>query len=281
MAAPSPNTRSPGTRSTESVRDAGQLDFFRDLWTRVKALVPAVTAAEADREELQLASGSLFVVYARHPRAKRYRLLFRRDGTARCTIPRRGTLAEARRFVAENDVWLAQRLRSHLVGPRAPQPLRPGGTHFFGGEAVPLLVPTAPDGEPTLARLCEVEFKLDLAEADLRPQVEIALRKYAARTLPAFTMAFATQHGFAADIRRVSVRAQRTRWGSCSRRGVISLNWRLVQTPAFVRDYVILHELAHLRHLNHSARFWAEVARLCPDYEAAETWLKQHGKLVL
>jgi len=53
-------------------------------------------------------------------------------------------------------------------------------------------------------------------------------------------------------VRRVTVRNQRSRWGSCSRRGTVSLNWRLLQTPAFVRDYVILHELAHLREMNHS-----------------------------
>jgi predicted metal-dependent hydrolase len=78
-------------------------------------------------------------------------------------------------------------------------------------------------------------------------------------------------------VKRVTVRAQRTRWGSCSRRGTVSLNWRLVQTPDFVRDYIILHELAHLRHMNHSARFWREVERLCPEYRTAEHWLKKQG----
>jgi hypothetical protein len=76
------------------------------------------------------------------------------------------------------------------------------------------------------------------------------------------------------------VRNQRTRWGSCSRRGNISLNWRLIQTPPFVRDYICLHELAHLRQMNHSERFWSEVARLCPDYLHAEKWLKQNSRLL-
>jgi predicted metal-dependent hydrolase len=78
-------------------------------------------------------------------------------------------------------------------------------------------------------------------------------------------------------MRRVIVRNQKSRWGSCSVRGTISLNWRLIQVPDFVRDYIILHELAHLRHLNHSARFWAEVKRVCPDYLAAEVWLKKNS----
>ena len=81
-------------------------------------------------------------------------------------------------------------------------------------------------------------------------------------------------------VTRVTVRNQKSRWGSCSRRGTISLNWRLIQTPAFVRDYIIQHELAHRRQMNHSIKFWQEVERLCPDYLRAERWLKQHAKLL-
>src|SRR5438067_312828 len=65
-------------------------------------------------------------------------------------------------------------------------------------------------------------------------------------------------------IQRVTVRDQKSRWGSCSRRATISLNWRLIQTPDFVRDYVILHELMHLREMNHSRRFWRHVQNVCP-----------------
>ena len=81
-------------------------------------------------------------------------------------------------------------------------------------------------------------------------------------------------------VRRITVRNQRSRWGSCSRRGTISLNWRLIQAPPFVRDYLILHELSHVREMNHSPRFWREVERVCPDYETAERWLKQHSALL-
>jgi predicted metal-dependent hydrolase len=88
----------------------------------------------------------------------------------------------------------------------------------------------------------------------------------------------ALAHGF--SVRRVTVRNQRSRWGSCSVRGTISLNWRLVQTPDFVRDYIVLHELAHLKEMNHSRRYWREVARLCPEFEQAEKWLKQNSGLL-
>lgn len=69
----------------------------------------------------------------------------------------------------------------------------------------------------------------------------------------------------------------RGRWGSCTAAGVIRLNWRLIQAPPAILDYVIAHELAHLEHMNHSAAFWAETARLYPDWQAARRWLKQHG----
>ena len=110
---------------------------------------------------------------------------------------------------------------------------------------------------------------------NLRPAVEQHLRALAQRELTARAVELARQHGV--PMRRVTVRNQKSRWGSCSVRGTISLNWRLIQVPEPVRDYLILHELMHLRNMNHSARFWAEVEKVCPDYRAAEDWLKHHS----
>lgn len=78
----------------------------------------------------------------------------------------------------------------------------------------------------------------------------------------------------------VAVRNQKTRWGSCSRKGTLSFNWRLVLLPLFVMDYLILHELAHLREMNHSARFWSVVDSMCPEYREAERWLRKHGRSI-
>ena len=81
-------------------------------------------------------------------------------------------------------------------------------------------------------------------------------------------------------MRRITVRNQRSRWGSCSVKGTISLNWRLIQTPPFVQDYIILHELMHLREMNHSRRYWRCVEQVCPNYRNAEAWLKQNKNLL-
>lgn len=75
---------------------------------------------------------------------------------------------------------------------------------------------------------------------------------------------------------KVSLRKQRTLWGSCSPSGSIQLNWKLISAPLNVIDYVIIHELAHLKHPNHSKYFWNEVALHCPDYKQLRLWLKKH-----
>jgi hypothetical protein len=113
---------------------------------------------------------------------------------------------------------------------------------------------------------------------DVRPQLERHLWALAKQELPERVSTLALQHGF--TIRAVSVRNQKSRWGSCSRRGTVSLNWRLIQTPDSVRDYIILHELAHLREMNHSRHFWRAVAGVCPGYREAERWLRTHAGIL-
>ena len=78
-------------------------------------------------------------------------------------------------------------------------------------------------------------------------------------------------------VSRVSVHNQRTRWGSCGRNGHICLSWRLTLMPDWVRDYVMIHELMHLRRLDHSSQYWRLVAEACPDYRLARRWLRLHG----
>jgi predicted metal-dependent hydrolase len=214
--------------------------------------------------------------FVRNRRARRYILRLRPDGSARVTLPRGGTQAEAKRFAERNVAWLEQQLLRQAARPRQPDPWLAGTEIFFRGERVRL--ETGGDGEGGLVRFGDEAVPVSQGTGDLRPAIERHLWELAARELPARVLELAALHDL--PVRRVTVRNQRSRWGSCSRRGTISLNWRLVQTPGFVRDYLVLHELAHLKEMNHSERFWGEVARLCPGFAEAERWLKQHARLL-
>lgn len=79
---------------------------------------------------------------------------------------------------------------------------------------------------------------------------------------------------------RISIRAQKTRWGSCSGQGNLNFNWKLILMPPEILDYVVVHELAHRKQMNHSKLFWAEVERILPDYERRRRWLKENGGCV-
>jgi len=213
------------------------------------------------------------VLYRRHPRARRYWLRLRADKTVVVTVPRRGSLEYARQFVASHRGWLEKQWRILEARRTPPTVLRPGMEALLRGRRVALEARER-------GGLLEIWFDNERVQAgapaeNLRPAVEQHLRALAQRELTARAVELARQHGV--PMRRVTVRNQKSRWGSCSVRGTISLNWRLVQVPETVRDYIILHELTHLRHLNHSARFWAAVEKVCPDYRAAEAWLKRHS----
>ncbi len=191
----------------------------------------------------------------------------------RVTIPRRGTVSAARDFASRNISWLEQQLQRLTVQPKTPASWDFGMEILFRGKPVPI---------ESLAdhsiRFGSEEIKVPNSAIDLRSAIQMRLRTLATRELPLRVMELAALHDII--VSRITVRNQKSRWGSCSRRGTVSLNWRLIQTPSFVRDYIILHELAHRRHMNHSIKFWQEVERLCPDYLSAERWLKQNGKLL-
>jgi predicted metal-dependent hydrolase len=209
-------------------------------------------------------------------RARRYVLRLRPDGTARVSIPLGGSAVQARRFAERNIPWLERQLLRHALCQHSPKAWTSGSEFLFRGQ--PVRLETSSQTGETQVRFGDQQFRLKAAADDLRPLVERHIWRLAARELPGRVAELASQHKF--DLRGVTVRNQRSRWGSCSRNGTVSLNWRLLQAPEFVRDYIILHELAHLRHMNHSRRFWAEVARLCPDFRRAEAWLKSHAELL-
>jgi predicted metal-dependent hydrolase len=211
----------------------------------------------------------------RNRHARRYVLRLCADGSARVTVPRGGSASEAKQFAQRNELWLERQLLRQALRPATPRPWSVGTEILFRGQTVRL--DSGSDGERRFVRLGPEIIEVKDLAADLRAEVENYLWRLAAEELPGRVHGLAGLHQI--HITRVSVRNQRSRWGSCSRRGTISLNWRLVQAPPFVTDYIILHELAHVKEMNHSSRFWAEVARLCPGFKTAEQWLKQNRLL--
>lgn len=213
------------------------------------------------------------VVFRRNPRARQYVMRLRTDGTLAVTLPGRGSKTEAWRFVRSRSGWISRQWTKLQARPVVPKTWPPGTEILLRGEAFPLEV-TGDQGTHIL-RIGAESIRMRHPGDDLRQLSEGLLRKLAARELPGRVAELAAQNGI--TVREVTVRNQSSRWGSCSVAGRISLNWRLIQMPPAVRDYIILHELMHRREMNHSPRFWQEVARVCPDYPEHERWIKTHA----
>ena len=226
--------------------------------------------------QLVLKSHRIPVLWLRNPRSRRYILRLRADGVARVTIPRGGSLAEARRFAERHQAWLEQQLARLASQPVRAKAWDVGTEILVRGRPVKLATEVV--AQRHLIQIGDEAVRVADSTGDLRPSVERHLWGLAAQELPPRVLELAALHQL--SVVRITVRNQRSRWGSYSRRGTISLNWRLIQAPPFVRDYIILHELMHLRQMNHSARFWQEVELVCPDYRTAERWLKQNSSLL-
>jgi predicted metal-dependent hydrolase len=218
--------------------------------------------------QLNLGIASIAVAFVRNPKARRYILRFS-DGVARVTIPRGGSIEAAREFARKNQAWLEKQWH------RAPSNWAHGTEVLFRGERLPLSVTPMDSG--VVVRFADQQLFLNAAD-DLRIAVESRMRTLATKELPNRTFELSREHGM--DLQSVSVRNQRSRWGSCSVRKRISLNWRLIQTPPFVTDYIIIHELMHLKEMNHSPRFWEHVERAFPAYRDAEKWLRRNSGLL-
>lgn len=106
-----------------------------------------------------------------------------------------------------------------------------------------------------------------------------ALADQAREILPKRAAYFAEKIGVTYG--RITIRNQKTRWGSCSGKGNLNFNCLLMLAPADIQDYVVVHELCHRKEMNHSAKFWAEVAKILPDYQERRTWLKENGVVIM
>ena len=208
-----------------------------------------MAGTETLQPSLPFDAGSPRYEFVRHPRARRYVIRVAGDGTVRVTVPRWGSKREAEAFADRERAWIEkQQRRVEAERERRQRETRNGGSAPADSERVD----AATGGQ------------------------QRALRDRARRELPQRLLELAAQHRL--TVTRVSVRNQRWRWGSCNRNGHICLNWRLVQMPDAVRDYVLLHELMHLKRMDHSPKFWKLVGDVCPDFKAARAWLKAFSR---
>ena len=113
-----------------------------------------------------------------------------------------------------------------------------------------------------------------LSEEEIRQ-----LKREARRVIPQRVAFYAEKVGV--NYGRISVRAQKTKWGSCSAKGNLNFNCLLMLVPETVRDYVVVHELCHRRQMNHSPAFWSEIERVLPEYRDAKKWLRSNGGAVM
>jgi predicted metal-dependent hydrolase len=234
----------------------------------------AKRVADAAFVDVVHAGETFRVALRRTPKARRFTLRVRaasRDVVL--TMPARGSVADARDFAERYAGWIGARLarlpQRVLFAPGETVPLR-GLDHRIvhcPGVRGTVWIATDHGGGPTLCVAGRLEH--------LARRVTDHLRREAKRDLQAAVKRHTAAVGIVA--RKVTLRDTTSRWGSCSAQGSLNFSWRLILAPAFVLDYLAAHEVAHLVHMDHSARFWKLTRRLAPQTDRAEAWLKTHG----
>jgi predicted metal-dependent hydrolase len=224
--------------------------------------------------EVRFDQAVYLVLLRRHAQARRYTLrIHAATREVMLTMPPRGSLRDAKAFAEKHGGWIAARLG------RLPQP-----APFIPGETIPLRgMPHRIVHRPGVRGTVWTETRergehlLCVAGATphLARRVRDFLKREAQRDLEAASRKYLAELRLTA--RRITVRDQSSRWGSCSTTGVLSYSWRLILAPPYVLDYLAAHEVAHLVEMNHSRRFWRLLERLCPAMPQAKAWLDAHG----
>lgn len=210
----------------------------------------------------------------RHRQARRYTLrIHAATREVVLTMPPRGSLKEAKEFAQKHGGWIAARLvRLPEAAPFAHGvmvPLRGVPHRIVHRRNIRGTVWTETDarGEKVICVAGDA--------AHVNRRITAFLKSEARRDLEAASRRYAQEIG--AKIKRITVRDQSSRWGSCSTTGVLSYSWRLILAPPFVLEYLAAHEVAHLIEMNHSPRFWRLLSRLHPALKRGKVWLDVHG----
>ena len=224
------------------------------------------------RELLAIDGESVAVTVRLNPRARRMVMRVNPvSGDVTVTAPSRMGRAAAFAFVRGETEWVS---RQRAVVPKQVA-LAPGSTVPFLG--MPHRICAARGRAPAW---CEgdVIFVSGRAEHAARRLTDF-FKRQAKKEFEESALAFGAQLGVKPS--RITVRDTASRWGSCSSARSLSFSWRLIFAPDFVRDYVVVHEVAHLKEMNHGPRFWAHVDSLTPHARKARKWLREHGRSLL
>jgi predicted metal-dependent hydrolase len=237
--------------------------------------------------QLDLLRSDYRLVEKRSARARRIRVEIRSADEVWLVVPRWASLRTAHAFLQERREWVERKLAEQRLR-RGAQPVDGAAMRWDGSDHIPLRgVKTALRIEPARLRRATVRFDdggirlfcppgAIVQPAGLVRVLTAALREEATRDARRLLVEEAARLGVNYQGPRIA--DQKSLWGSCAAGGLISLSWRLVLAPPAVFRYVVVHELCHLRHRDHSERFWALVAEQMPDYATHYRWLRAHGE---
>jgi hypothetical protein len=216
-------------------------------------------------------------------RARRISLRIREAGLVEVVVPMHHVMPLPETVLKRHAAWIFRtfdRLR-HGGGVAGEQLIGTGSRILFLGaeRAIRIIREDRCRPSVTLTESEIIVFLTPESPEDIRPLLERWIRTRAESSIPVRVRELNEQWNF--PYIGITVRNQRTRWGSCSRKGALSFNWRLLMLPTEVADYLICHELAHLKYLNHSPRFWNLVGKICPTFRQSERWLRRNGRSVL
>lgn len=219
---------------------------------------------------LRLPDGAEIDVLVRHSGRARSILLQvgNLDGAVELVVPHAAKISEAWEFAQTKAGWLQNR----LVGIRGPIPFADGMRFPFIGREILI---RRIDGRYAPIRLADDELLVTTTPDRLPARIQRWLRARAGKEIE---WRVTEKTGLLGrKCKRITIRDQQTRWGSCSGNGNLNFSWRLILAPEHVLDYVVAHEVAHLAEMNHGKRFWAHVADLCDDPGKARAWLRANG----
>ena len=201
-------------------------------------------------------------------------LVVKPDGQLLVRAPKRTTKREINALIKKYADWIEKKQAEALANQEkfSPHQFIAGEEFYFLGKKYPLRI-----GDNADNLTLDSEFQLKSSrQKDAEKLFEQWYKKEARRIFTERMDFFAKKHGF--HYAKLKLSSAKRRWGSCSESGNINLTWRLVMTPPEIIDYVIVHELCHLREANHSKAFWAQVADILPDYKQRRKWLKENGR---